>query len=121
MLLASGTEIYNPRKDSCKHILYFSQKEKNNNNNDNNKPRLYREGRILLPSLRTSLEWSCTKRVGELLEVPGVWSDTENLMPGQEVSDSTPCLLTALRAHLINKTFLGRQFLPGCRRVTFPV
>lgn len=67
MLLASGTEIYNPRKDSCKHILYFSQKE---NNNNNNKPRLYREGRILLPSLRISLEWSCTKRVGELLEVP---------------------------------------------------
>lgn len=78
MLLASGTEIYNPRKDSCKHILYFSQKEKKNNNN---KPRLYREGRILLPSLRISLEWSCTKRVGELLEVTGVWSDTENLMP----------------------------------------
>lgn len=25
---ASGTEIYNPRKDSCKHIPYFSQKEK---------------------------------------------------------------------------------------------
>lgn len=76
MLLASGTEIYNPRKDSCKHILYFSQKEKKKD-----KPRLYREGRILLPSLRISLEWSCTKRVGELLEMPGLWSDTENLTP----------------------------------------
>lgn len=75
-LLASGTEIYNPRKDSCKHILYFSRKEKKKD-----KPRLYREGRILLPRLRISLEWSCTKRVGELLEMPGVWSDTENLTP----------------------------------------
>ena len=79
MLLASGTEIYNPRKDSCKHIPYFSRKEKKKKKKKD-KPRLYREGRIL-PSLRISLEWSCTKRVGELLEMPGVWSDTENLTP----------------------------------------
>lgn len=79
-LLASGTEIYNPRKDSCKHIPYFSRKEKKKKKKKD-KPGLYREGRILLPRLRTSLEWSCTKRVGELLEMPGVWSDTENLTP----------------------------------------
>lgn len=42
-LLANSTVIYKSRKESCKHIPYFSHKEKKKNQ------RLYREGRILLP------------------------------------------------------------------------
>lgn len=43
--LANSTEIYKSRKESCKHIPYFSHKEKKKKI----KERLYREGRILLP------------------------------------------------------------------------
>lgn len=61
-LLASSTEIYNPRKDFVNTYRTSLERKKKK------KSRLYREGRIPLSILRISLEWSCTKRVGELVE-----------------------------------------------------
>lgn len=69
-LLANSTVIYKSRKESCKHIPYFSHKEKK-------KKKKHKDctvkGEFFCPSLRISLEWSCTQRVSELLEkCPGL-------------------------------------------------
>lgn len=66
---ASSVKSTIPEK-SCKHIPNFSRKEnkiKKNTQDCTVKEEFFR------PSLRISLEWSCTKRIRELLEkCPGL-------------------------------------------------
>lgn len=61
-LLARSTEIYNPRKDFVNTYRTSLERKKKKNQDCTVKEE------FPLSILRISLEWSCTKRVGELVE-----------------------------------------------------